>query len=314
MDDPRCMNQVPSKGESAMLKRRATPFLMLCLGALALRAEAASTPKIFSAVVNPSNNRITATGQDFSPSGLAPVLVFGTTTLTVISFSNGSVTATLPVGFTAGTYSLTVTNSNSQTAAFDVALGAIGPAGPQGPAGPEGPAGPKGARGAQGPAGSQGPAGPPGAPGTPAILTSYCSNGSPGTPNYSFGFFDGLGANSGSYGGCFNEWPLGTRGLLTGTLMPSAGVLKNLTVVAYGNDLYPPSPSIQVTVQVLMNAVSTPVACTITVSSVNQPVPCSDPVDMATVNAGDMVAVTMTTPTASAATSAMTIIVSLEKQ
>jgi hypothetical protein len=106
---------------------RTISFLVLCFIALAIRAEAA-TPKIFSTVVNSAQNRITVTGQGFSPTGLAPSVVFATKQV-VNAFTDRSVTATLPSGFAVGTYSLTVTNSNSQSAAFDMTLGAAGPMG-----------------------------------------------------------------------------------------------------------------------------------------------------------------------------------------
>jgi hypothetical protein len=89
----------------------------------------------------------------------------------LVSFANQKLVATLPTGFSAGSYSLVVVNTNSQVAAFSVTLGAVGPTGPQGPSGAMGPAGPQGAtgatgprgpQGAQGPQGVQGPAGPPG--------------------------------------------------------------------------------------------------------------------------------------------------------
>src|SRR6516162_2080497 len=100
-------------------QHRAITFLIFCIAALAIRAEAA-TPKIFSTVVNSSNNQITITGQDFSPAGLVPTVVLATSNLVVKSFSNRSVKATLPSGYSPGSYSLTVTNSNGQSAAFEV--------------------------------------------------------------------------------------------------------------------------------------------------------------------------------------------------
>jgi hypothetical protein len=195
-----------------MLKQRpATVLLALCFGVLATRAEAA-TPKIFSTVVNSSNNQITITGQDFSPAGLVPTVVFTTSNLVVKSFSNRSVKATLPSCYSPGSYSLTLTNSNGQSVAFEVTLGAVGPAGPAGPAGPQGPAGPTGPQGPPGATGPQGPAGTPGAPGTATILSTECSplglTGSSLGP-YTSGTFPGFGypVNSSFPLGCFNGWP-----------------------------------------------------------------------------------------------------------
>jgi len=146
---------------------RTTSFLIAFMF-LAAPAWSATTPIIFSAAVNTTNNRITITGSNFSPSGLAPTVVFAHTTLALVSFTNQKLVATLPAGFAAGSYSLTVTNSVPQTGTFGVTLGAVGPTGPQGPAGPagaQGPAGPAGAQGPAGPAGPQGPSGPQGATG-----------------------------------------------------------------------------------------------------------------------------------------------------
>jgi hypothetical protein len=120
---------------------------------------------IYSTIVNTTNNRVTITGANFSPAGLAPKVVFSTTTLTLVSFTDHSAVAQLPTGFAAGSYSLTVANSDSQTATFSVTLGSVGPAGPAGPQGLTGAAGPTGATGPQGPAGPQGNTGPQGVQG-----------------------------------------------------------------------------------------------------------------------------------------------------
>jgi hypothetical protein len=81
-------------------------------------------------------------------------VVFASTTLALTKFTNHTAVAQLPTGFAPGSYSLTVTNSNSQKATLSVTLGAVGPTGPQGPMGPQGATGP------QGPAGPTGPQGP----------------------------------------------------------------------------------------------------------------------------------------------------------
>jgi YVTN family beta-propeller protein len=128
---------------------------------VSMAANAASIA-IYSTGVNTTTNRITINGANFSPSGLAPTVVFATTTLALLSFTNHSAVAQLPSGFGAGSYSLKVTNSVPQTATFSVTLGAVGPAGPQGPAGAQGATGPQGAVGPIGPAGPEGPQGPQG--------------------------------------------------------------------------------------------------------------------------------------------------------
>jgi hypothetical protein len=97
--------------------------------------------------------------------------------------------------------------------------------------------------------------------------------------------------------------------------MRSAGVLKNLTLIAYGSAAYPPAPSVQVQVQVEVNGTATALSCTATVTTIHQPTPCSDQFDTAAVNAGDLITMTMTTasPGSNAAIN-LTMTVSLEKQ
>jgi len=152
---------------------RTTSFLIAFMF-LAAPAWSATAPTIFSAVVNTTNNRITITGSNFSPSGLAPTVVFAASKLTVLSFTNHSAVANLPAGFAAGSYSLAVTNSVPQTGTFGVTLGAVGPTGPAGPAGPQGPSGPQGATGPQGAQGPTGPQGPPGPAGPSHAYSASC--------------------------------------------------------------------------------------------------------------------------------------------
>jgi hypothetical protein len=73
---------------------------------------------VFSAVVNYTKSEIQLTGQGFSPTGLAPAVSFATTKLTLVSFSNTSVTASVPTGFAAGTYALVIVNSANQSVSF----------------------------------------------------------------------------------------------------------------------------------------------------------------------------------------------------
>jgi hypothetical protein len=147
---------------------------------------AANPPAIYSTVVNLSNNQITINGANFSPAGLAPKVSFAHTSLTPLSFTNLSLVSQLPAGYGAGSYPLSVTNSNNLTATLSVTIGTQGPVGPQGPAGvqgaggpqgSQGPPGPKGAPGPQGAAGPQGALGPQGPPGAPSHAYSVaCSN------------------------------------------------------------------------------------------------------------------------------------------
>jgi hypothetical protein len=131
-------------------------FLLVLLGAFTAWAAA---PVVYSTVVNTSNNEIAISGNNFSPTGLAPKVIFAHTAVSVVSFTNRTIAAQLPTGYAAGSYSLIVTNSNSQSGAFTVTLGAVGPVGPQGPQGVAGPTGPAGPQGLQGPTGPQGPPG-----------------------------------------------------------------------------------------------------------------------------------------------------------
>jgi len=280
---------------------------------------ASTAPAIYSTVLNTSNNHITITGNNFSPSGLAPTVVFATTTLTLVSFTNHKLVATLPTGFAAASYPLIVVNSDSQVARLSVTIGAVGPAGPQGPtgtAGPAGPQGPTGANGAPGPAGSQGPQGPPGAPGSPAILSGFCWASPNPALNPTQGLFLGLGGIPMSTE-CFQGGnPADTTGLNgMGIPMPSAGVLQNLTLVGLGNANVPWQGSIQV--QVWVNFIATSLVCTAEVTIASGKTSCSDFVDTVNVNAQDTVSVAMTGTAAPGSPSGVymsSMSVSLEKQ
>lgn len=160
------------------------PLIVVAALVVPTAVRAASTaPAIYAAVVNTSTNHITIAGKDFSPSGLPPTVFFATTSLTLASFTNNSLVASMPSGFSAGSYSLIVVNSNSQVATFSVIIGAVGPTGLQGatgPAGPQGatgPQGPTGPQGSQGPPGIQGSAGPQGVQGPPGPLPHAYSTG-----------------------------------------------------------------------------------------------------------------------------------------
>jgi|ERR1022692_2848284 hypothetical protein len=147
---------------------------------LTVGLSAASTaPAIYRTVLKKSNNQITITGNNFSPSGLAPTVVFAHAPLALVSFTNQTIVAQLPAGFAAGSYSLSVTNSVPQTGTFSVTLGAVGPTGPAGPQGPAGPAGPQGPaepQGATGPQGAQGPTGAQGPPGPAGPSHAYSAS------------------------------------------------------------------------------------------------------------------------------------------
>jgi hypothetical protein len=286
---------------------------------LAVPIWSATTPLILSTIVNNSTHQITITGGSFSPAGTAPTVALDNTTLVLVSFTNQTVLAKLLTGLKAGSYRLSLTNSNNQTATFTVTIGAVGPTGPQGPIGPQGPAGPAGVQGPPGPTGAQGP---PGAPGSPAILSGSCWFGAtfpgPSSPPV-HGLFVGLGGtvNPNPDFGCFNgNNPADTTGINAGVPMPSPGVLKNLTVVGYYNRGTNPSCPASVQVQVWVNSIATNLACTADFTIVDQKTSCSDLVDTVIVTTQDTVSAAMTgTDTCPGSPPSLTsMTVSLEKQ
>jgi len=128
----------------------------------------AAVPVVNSGTINYQTNQITLTGTGFEPAKTKPTVAFNGVALTVTTFSNTQVVATLPAGMTAGTFNLVLTNSQGSAVDFNMNYGATGPQGPAGPAGPagaQGPAGPAGATGATGATGPRGLTGAPGAPG-----------------------------------------------------------------------------------------------------------------------------------------------------
>ena len=145
----------------------------------------AATPVVNSGTINYSTNQIMLTGSGFQPNKAQPTVAFNGSALTVSTFSNTQVTATLPAGLTPGTFDLTVTNSQGNSVDFNMTYGATGPQGPAGPAGPTGPQGPAGLSGATGATGATGPRGLTGAPGAP---------GPAGASGTSFIFLDAYNA------------------------------------------------------------------------------------------------------------------------
>jgi len=150
---------------------------------------AAGAPVILSVQAHYAKNHIVLTGRNFSPTKAAPVVTLGNTVLTVASFGNTEISADLPAGFTPGSYTLSVTNSDNRAGSLIATLGSVGatgprgaagPAGPAGATGPQGPTGQAGAQGAPGSAGIAGPTGPPGPagpnPGAIALLRWYPAN------------------------------------------------------------------------------------------------------------------------------------------
>lgn len=139
-------------------------LLVVLLFAPLFGVAASTVPVVQSGTINYLTNQITLSGSSFEPGKAAPKVLFNGTVLTLISFSNTQVVATLPSGIAPGTFNLTLTNSSGNSIDFDMTYGATGPQGPAGAAGPVGAQGPAGQVGATG---SQGPRGLTGAPGAP---------------------------------------------------------------------------------------------------------------------------------------------------
>src|ERR1700689_492485 len=83
----------------------------------------------------------------------------------------------------------------------------------------------------------------------------------------------------------------GSSSVFKTSKMPSAGVLKNLTLVGYESLTSWP---ISVQIQVWVNSLATNLTCTVSFTTVAQKTSCSDLVDTVSVNAQDTVSVSMT--------------------
>jgi hypothetical protein len=95
--------------------------------------------------------------------------------------------------------------------------------------------------------------------------------------------------------------PSDTSGQNTGAPITSSGVLKNLWVVSTCTYIDPNSASacgfpLEVTVQVWINSVATPLTCTVTLTTFNQAFKCADTTDIVPVNAGDTLSVSTYNP------------------
>lgn len=138
---------------------------------------ATSAPDVVSTSVNANITQLTINGSGFAPTNAAPTVVLGAATLSVVSFTDTSIVATLPANEPSGSYELSVTDAavGTKTTTFGVTIGAVGLTGLQGIQGPQGvqgftgatgPAGPQGLAGADstvpGPTGPTGPQGPAG--------------------------------------------------------------------------------------------------------------------------------------------------------
>jgi hypothetical protein len=113
------------------------------------------TPLVNSSTINYSlsPNQITIIGTSFSPTGVAPTVLFNNINVApLVSSSNSQIVAQLPSATVPGTYRLRITNSQGNSYEFDVTYGAVGP---QGPIGPQGLTGAAGAQGPPGPTGDR---------------------------------------------------------------------------------------------------------------------------------------------------------------
>lgn len=96
-------------------------FACLALVALpALNAGTADAPAILSATVDYAAGRVTVTGSNFSPAGLGPTVALESSILSVVSFTNQSAAASLPIDWASGSYRLALTNSDQQTAVYQL--------------------------------------------------------------------------------------------------------------------------------------------------------------------------------------------------
>ena len=136
---------------------------LVLLAPLLASGATATVPVVNGVTISYNSNQVTVNGSGFLPAKTAPFVLFNNTKLTLVSVTNTKIVAHLPGSVTAGTFNLTVTNSEKNKFTFDVTYG---------PAGPQGPAGPTGANGAQGPQGPSGPAGPTGPQGPSGVLSS----------------------------------------------------------------------------------------------------------------------------------------------
>jgi hypothetical protein len=121
---------IPLPSPIGLLPLRASHSLFACLALVtlpSLNAGTADAPAIESATVDYAANRVTITGSNFSPAGVAPTVAFESATLPLVSFTDQMAAASLPAGWASGSYLLAVTNSNHQTGVYHMTL-FLGPA------------------------------------------------------------------------------------------------------------------------------------------------------------------------------------------
>jgi hypothetical protein len=85
-----------------------------------LDAGTGEAPSILNATVDYAANRVTLTGANFSPAGVPPTVALETAMLPVVSFTDQSAAASLPLDWASGSYLLAVTNSNHETGVYQL--------------------------------------------------------------------------------------------------------------------------------------------------------------------------------------------------
>jgi hypothetical protein len=158
------------------MKLRGIAILVLAVSAPCLFGTVVSVPVVNNGTISYQKNQVTLNGSGFEPAKTAPTVQLNGAALKIDSFSIAQIVATLPANTAAGSYSLTVTNSQGAATVFDLTYGADGP---QGPAGPAGAKGPQGATGQAGLTGATGPQGPKGRAGAPGGVLSFSANSQP---------------------------------------------------------------------------------------------------------------------------------------
>ncbi len=111
--------------------RRILATLLLLTPCLAFAA-AIPILTVNNATINYGVNQVTFSGSGFEPAKKAPTVLFNGAPLTVNSYTNTQIVATLPAHTTAGTYAIIVANSLGEFNNFDLTYGAAGPQGPIG--------------------------------------------------------------------------------------------------------------------------------------------------------------------------------------
>lgn len=137
---------------------------MVVFATLAMTVQAdAQIPTISYTTTNYATMSLNVYGSSFGTS--IGTVTLGPTKLTVQTWANGEIVATIPSTITPGSYVLIVTTPTKPLPLLALSVVTLGTTGPQGPIGPQGVPGPQGVAGPQGPIGPiglTGPAGPVG--------------------------------------------------------------------------------------------------------------------------------------------------------